>query len=76
MENIKMIVSDVDNTLMTDDNIIPPSFFHIINNLLNNNIKVVIASGRQLLNLYSLFNPVDKKNHLYFSKWFYNIRGA
>lgn len=61
MENIKMIVSDVDNTLMTDDNIIPPSFFHIINSLLNNNVKVVIASGRQLLNLYSLFNPFDKK---------------
>ena len=55
-----MIVSDVDNTLMTDDNIIPSGVFHIINYLLKKNIKVVIASGRQLLNLYSLFCPFDK----------------
>lgn len=55
-----MIVSDVDNTLMTDDNIIPSGVFHIIDYLLKKNIKVVVASGRQLLNLYSLFCPFDK----------------
>lgn len=61
MANIKLIVSDVDSTLMTDDSIIPSEAFQVINNLLSKQIIFVIASGRQLENLYSLFKPYDDR---------------
>lgn len=61
MTNIKLIVSDVDSTLMTDDNIIPSEAFHVINELLSKQIICVIASGRQIKNLYSLFRPYDNR---------------
>lgn len=56
-----MVVSDVDSTLMTDENIIPSEALDMISNLINHQIKIVIASGRQLNNLFSLFNPYDDK---------------
>ena len=56
-----MIVSDVDSTLMTDENIIPSEALDMISYLINHQIKIVIASGRQLNNLFSLFNPYDDK---------------
>lgn len=61
MDSIKMIVIDVDSTLMTDESVIPSEAYHVIDYLLNSDIKVVIASGRQLNNLYSLFKPYDDK---------------
>ena len=56
-----MIAADVDGTLMTDDNTIPSDVLHVFDYLLSKNVRVIIASGRQLYNLYSLFKPYDNK---------------
>lgn len=61
MNRIKLVVTDVDGTLMTDDNHIPLDFFKVIEHLLNLKVKIIIASGRHLYNLHSLFHPYDDK---------------
>lgn len=54
--NIKLIVTDLDGTLLDGDEKVPSQFFDQINALTDKGIKVVIASGRQYLNIKNLFD--------------------
>lgn len=55
--NPQMILSDIDGTLMNDDGIIPQEIFGVLDTLLSQGIGFVVASGRQINNLYALFEP-------------------
>lgn len=55
-----MILCDIDGTLMTDEGIIPQEIFGVLNALLSQGISFVVASGRQINNLYALFEPCAK----------------
>lgn len=59
MEKIKLIITDIDGTLMTDDGIIPQEIFGVLDALLAQGVRFVVASGRQINNLYALFKPCD-----------------
>ena len=51
----KLILSDIDGTLMTDEGIIPQDIFGVLDALLAKGIKFAVASGRQINNLFDLF---------------------
>lgn len=53
--NMNMILCDIDGTLMTDEGLIPSEIHEILDALLSRGIKFVVASGRQINNLYALF---------------------
>lgn len=53
----KMILSDIDGTLMTDEGIIPQDIFGVLGALLAKGVRFAVASGRQINNLYALFGP-------------------
>ena len=56
---IKLVVSDVDGTLVSDGgNKLNPSIFECINKLNDKGIRFVVASGRSYTSLLSLFDPV------------------
>lgn len=56
---IKLVVSDVDGTLVSDGgNKLNPSIFECIKKLNDKGIRFVVASGRSYTSLLSLFNPV------------------
>lgn len=50
-----MVVTDIDGTLMNDNNEIPCNTSEYINVLIDNGVKFVVASGRHINNLKSLF---------------------
>lgn len=50
-----MILCDIDGTLMTDEGIIPQEIFRVLDTLPSRDIRFVVASGRQINNLYALF---------------------
>lgn len=53
----KIILSDIDDTLMTDEGIIPKEIFRVLDALFAQGIRFVVASGRQINNLCALFEP-------------------
>jgi len=63
-KNIKLIVTDLDGTLLDGEEKVPYAFFKQIDELTAKGIKVVIASGRQYFNIKNLFNNHAQK--LYF----------
>ncbi|MEG1065914.1 MAG: HAD family hydrolase [Erysipelotrichaceae bacterium] len=52
---IKMVVSDMDGTLLHDDKTLNSNIYKYVDYFINNNIKFVLASGRQIYNLESYF---------------------
>ena len=56
MQNIKLIVTDMDGTLLRSDHSLNPEFYTIYEELKQNNILFVPASGRQY---YSIINYVE-----------------
>lgn len=56
MNKIKMIVTDMDGTLLNSKKEMHPETLSIIDKLIKSNIKFVVASGRQYFNLYNRFN--------------------
>lgn len=56
-DNNKLILSDIDGTLMTDEGIIPQEIFGVLDALSTKGIKFAMASGRQINNLLALFGP-------------------
>jgi Cof subfamily protein (haloacid dehalogenase superfamily) len=63
-QTIKLIVTDLDGTLLDGDDKVPNTFFEQIDRLTNQGIKIIIASGRQYFNIKNLFNHHAQK--LYF----------
>lgn len=62
MKMIKLVVSDVDGTLVPDGSFdIDPRIFDVINELDKMGIMFVVASGRQYASLRKLFAPVADK---------------
>lgn len=55
LKNIRLIVSDMDGTLLNSKHELHPSFEKIYNQLINNNIKFVAASGRQYHSIIDKF---------------------
>ena len=56
-----MVITDIDDTLMTDEGIIPQEIFGVLDTLLSQSISFVVASGRQINNLYALFEPCSEE---------------
>lgn len=61
---IKLIITDLDGTLLDSHEKVPAQFFTQLDRLHELGIKVVIASGRQYFNIKNLFNYHAKQ--LYF----------
>ncbi|NLZ34454.1 MAG: HAD family phosphatase [Clostridiales bacterium] len=61
---IKLILTDMDGTLLNDNNEINKEFYPIFNKLLDKNIIFGAASGRQYYNLLDRFDKV-KENMLF-----------
>ena len=60
---IKLIITDLDGTLLDGDEKVPCPFFHQIDQLKEQGIIVAIASGRQYFNIKNLFNYHAKELH-------------
>ena len=56
MNKIKMIVTDMDGTLLNSKKEMHPETLNIVDKLIRSNIKFVVASGRQYFNIYNRFN--------------------
>lgn len=55
---IKLIVTDMDDTLLDENKEIPPDFPEMLEELKAKNIRLAIASGRPYYTLRSLFDPL------------------
>ncbi len=60
-DKIKLIVSDLDGTLLDDNHNLPSNFWEIEQQIADKNILFAIASGRQLFNIISLFDPIKER---------------
>ena len=58
MQNIKLIVTDMDGTLLRSDHTLNPEFHKIYQQLKENNIIFVPASGRQYYSIISYFEDI------------------
>lgn len=61
MNNIRLIASDLDGTLLPPTKIMPPETFPLIDEMCRRGITFAPASGRQLPNLKKLFAPALDK---------------
>ena len=55
---IKLIVTDLDGTLLADDKSLPTDFWDVEQQLNERNITLVIASGRPYHNMVSVFEKI------------------
>ena len=60
-DKIKLIVSDLDGTLLDSNHNLPTNFWEIEQQLADKNILFAIASGRQLFNIISLFDRIKER---------------
>lgn len=58
MQNIKLIVTDMDGTLLRSDHSLSPEFYKIYEELKENNITFVPASGRQYYSIITYFENI------------------
>lgn len=56
---IKLIVTDMDGTLLDENGFLPDGFIEILNRLREKNIKFVVASGRPYYTLQTNFGPMS-----------------
>lgn len=64
---IKLIITDMDGTLLNDEHELHPDFWEIEEELHQNGIMFAVASGRQYYNLEALFDPI-KHRMLFFAE--------
>ena len=57
-KEIKLVVTDLDGTLLDSSKRIPDGFFEAVAKLRSHDVRTVIASGRQYYNVMKLFAPV------------------
>lgn len=60
-DKIKLIVSDLDGTLLDSNHNLPTDFWEIEQQLADKSILFAIASGRQLFNIISLFDKIKER---------------
>ena len=58
---IKLIATDMDGTLLTDEGKFAPDFFDVLRQLNEKDIKFVAASGRSCYSLKKVFSPHDRE---------------
>jgi len=58
LSNIKLIVSDMDGTLLNSKHELDPSFFEIYEKLKTRNIQFIAASGRQYFSIADKFKSI------------------
>ncbi|AWM12786.1 Cof-type HAD-IIB family hydrolase [Flavobacterium sediminis] len=58
LSKIKLIVSDMDGTLLNSKHELDPSFFEIYEKLRTKNIQFIAASGRQYFSIADKFKPI------------------
>ncbi|MDO5155771.1 MAG: HAD family hydrolase [Eubacteriales bacterium] len=56
MQDIRLIASDMDHTLLTEQGQLPPGFADYINRLDEKGIRFVVASGRPMYTLKAMFS--------------------
>lgn len=61
IDNIKLIATDIDGTLMDDNKQLPKDFYDTLDKLYTCDIKFIIASGRQLDSLLKEFKRISDK---------------
>ena len=73
---IKLIITDLDGTLLDDNKNIPPDFWDMHRKLVDKGILFAVASGRQYYNLLDRFWPI-RDNTLFIAEngAFVNYRG-
>lgn len=59
--NIKLIVADMDGTLLNDRKQMPTDFWEVEQQLADQNILFAVASGRQFYNLLEVFDAVKDR---------------
>ena len=59
---IKLIISDMDGTLLNSNHELPQDFMHVFEALQERGIYFCVASGRQYLSLLSFFAPINYKH--------------
>lgn len=64
IDNIKLIATDIDGTLMNDKKELPSDFYEVLDEMNNKDIAFVISSGRQIESLFLEFS--DIKDRVYF----------
>ena len=57
--DIRLIVCDMDGTLLDGDSHLPEEFWEVYRLLTEHNVTFVPASGRQLATLTTMFQPAD-----------------
>ncbi|OQD41694.1 haloacid dehalogenase [Croceivirga radicis] len=58
LSKIKMVVSDMDGTLLNNQHEVSKEFFHLFENLKKQNIAFVAASGRQYYSMLDKLKPI------------------
>lgn len=66
MDDVRLIASDLDRTLLTGDGELPPGFFDTVERLNSHGIIFVPASGRPLPTLHHMF-PADSNGFAFIS---------
>ncbi len=61
MKNIKLIASDMDNTLLTKEGELPSNFFSYLDQLLDLGVEFVIASGRPMFKIREFMGEYTNK---------------
>jgi Cof subfamily protein (haloacid dehalogenase superfamily) len=61
MTNIKLIVTDLDGTLLDSNHNLPDDFWEIEQSLQDKNIILAIASGRQFYNIIEVFDRIKDR---------------
>ena len=60
-DNIRLIVTDMDGTLLNTAKQLPAETFSIVSQLTEGGVRFVVASGRQYWNIRHLFEPIIEK---------------
>jgi Cof subfamily protein (haloacid dehalogenase superfamily) len=61
MNNIKLIVSDLDGTLLNSNHELPVDFWEIEQKLVDKNIIFAVATGRQFYNIIKVFDAIKHR---------------
>ena len=61
LEDIKLIASDMDHTLLTEESKLPPDFSNYVERLDQKGIRFAIASGRPMYTLKAMFPNLQDK---------------
>ena len=58
---LKLLVTDLDGTLLSENKQLPSDFWEVENQLVENGILFCVASGRQFYNMEALFEPIKHR---------------